>query len=389
MAVQLQAVSSLARGPQIEPSLLSNMQEQPSILVVDDENGPRQALRMLLKEDYNVQVVEDVDSALEVLERTPIELVITDVRMPKRTGVDLLREAKKKHPDIQVIVLTGYGQLETAVKAVEFGAFSYMEKPFDNDAMLDMVRAGIEKFRDERDRRAFENLALEANRFETMGRVVSGMMHDLGSPLTVINSQIDLVSMDPQRQDVEGRLTIMRQQVEHCGQLVRATMDFMRNDADSLRRHKMNDVIATCLQVAGPQLRDYCVQTETELADDLPLVSGHMVLMRQAMMNLIMNACHAQDGQEPERIIRISTWQEDGYVAVGVADNGTGIAEHLAGKVFETFYTTKGENGTGLGLSVVRNVMRKHGGSVSLETASPARGTLRGACFVLRFPVTA
>ena len=102
------------------------------VLVVDDENGPRQALRMLLKEQYEVFLAPDVPAALDIVDREPIDLVITDLRMPKRSGVELLREVKAAHPDVQVLIVTGYGQLETAMKAVEYGAFAYFEKPYDN-----------------------------------------------------------------------------------------------------------------------------------------------------------------------------------------------------------------------------------------------------------------
>ncbi len=382
MAAQLTMVRPPEFAVELDGGPLTVTADRPQILVVDDENGPRQALRMLLKEEYAVHLAEDVDSAIAILKQKPIELVITDVRMPKRSGVDLLREVKQSQPDLQVIVLTGYGQLETAVKAVEYGAFSYMEKPFDNDAMLDMVRAGLEKYREERDRRALEFLALEANRCETVGRVISGMMHDLGSPLTVLSSQIDLLSMDPSRSDTTGRLEVMRQQVDHCSDLVRSTMDFMRSEPEVFRRHSINDVVSSCLEVARPQLREHKVKIVSDFGTDLPAVSGHLVSMRQAILNLITNACHALDSKPSDRVITINTQRVDGAVVVSVADNGPGIPESIGNKVFDTFFTTKGKAGTGLGLSVVRNVMRKHSGFASLE--SPAEG---GARFVLRFPV--
>ena len=153
----------------------------PHILVVDDEHGPRQALRMLLKEDFEVHLAEGAEAALEILKSTPIELVITDVNMPKITGVELLREIKAISIDIQVIILTGFGQLETAMKAVEYGAFAYMEKPFDNQVMIDLVQSGRRKYRVERERRTFEKLALEADRFETLGRIVSGIYAEVAT----------------------------------------------------------------------------------------------------------------------------------------------------------------------------------------------------------------
>ncbi len=353
----------------------------PHVLVVDDENGPRQALRMLLKEDYTVHLAPNVPSAIDILHQAPIELVITDLRMPKQTGVDLLRETKALRPEIQVIILTGYGQLETAVKAVEYGAFTYMEKPFDNAVMLDMVHAGLERYREERDRRALEQLALEANRFETLGRVVTGMMHDLGTPLTVLGSQLEMLTMTPGRDDVPQRLATMQTQVRHCNEMVRSTMNFIRSNTQGACALRLNAVIDACMEVAAPLFREDKVEPVLHLDAGLPEISGDLVSLRQAVLNLLANACQAMETWEGTREIHLSSRAADGGVCLTIEDTGPGVPPALRERIFETFFTTKGKSGTGLGLSVVRNVMHRHGGAVRLE-----RGELGGAKFALYFP---
>lgn len=355
---------------------------RPSILIVDDENGPRQALRMLLKEDYSIFLAADVDEALAILEREPVALIISDVRMPRRSGVDLLREAKERCPDIQVILLTGYGQLETAVKALEYGAFTYLEKPFDNEAMLEMVRAGLEKYREEKDRRALEVLAFGANRFEILGRVVSGIMHDLGSPLTVLSSQLEILVKDPAMVGAMDRLRMMQTQVQHCNDMVRSTMNFLRRQDECFARMRLNSVIESCMEIARPLLRSARAECVIELGEDLPPIEGDMVLLRQAVLNLVSNACQAMETQDGPRTIWLRTWTDKGGVHLSVEDNGPGVPEAARARIFDTFYTTKGGKGTGLGLAVVKNVMRRHGGTVKL-----ANGRGRGACFVLSFPI--
>ncbi len=358
---------------------------KPVVLVVDDENGPRQALRMLLKEDYAVLLAPDVPSALAIIndqpENQPIDLIITDIRMPRQTGVDLLRMVKQQNPDIQVIILTGYGQLETATKAVEYGAFAYLEKPFDNDKMLSYVSAALERRAQEKERRSLEYLALEANRFETLGRVVSGMMHDLGTPLSVLGSSIELLMLNPDREGLESRLQMMQNQVKHCNDLFRSTMGFLRNQPGESMPFCLNDMIQSCLQVAQPVLRKQMVRVQCDLQEGAPLCRGDMVLMRQALLNLITNACSAMEGQEEPQELRITTTVENGEVSLSVRDTGPGVPEFIRQQIFETFFTTKGEKGTGLGLAVVKHVMRRHGGSVQLMDTSG-----RGAEFVIRFP---
>lgn len=351
------------------------------ILVVDDENGPRQALRMLLKEDYEVHLASDVATALAVLESETIDLVITDIRMPRQSGVDLLRIIKEKRPEVQVIILTGYAHLETAMKAVEFGAFVYLEKPFDNNAMLTYVHAGLDKTRQERERRVMERLAIEANRFETFGRLVSGVMHDMGSPLSVIGAMIEMLIETPGRDDSVDRLKVMQTQVRHCNEMVKSAMNVLRQESQGKTMFSLNSVVETCLNFSQPVMRACRVDARAELEMNLGSCLGDLLLVRQAVLNLIANACQAMKEWEEPRELILRTWMEDNQVCLGVEDTGPGIPREFRERVFEAFFTTKGAQGTGLGLAVVRNAMKQHQGSVTLEERPG-----RGACFVLRFP---
>lgn len=353
------------------------------VLVVDDENGPRQSLRMLLKELYDIRLASGVDAAYRILDEEPVELVITDIRMPGGSGLDLLRRVRQTHPEVQVILLTGYGQLDTAMEAIEFGACAYLEKPFDNNVLLEKVDAALEKGRAERERRAMERLALQANRFETVGRLVSGTMHDLGSPLSVIGSHLDLVLSERMPEAAQRRLETMRQQVQHCNELVRSTMNFLRQSPDSRTLFTLNAVVSSCLDVARPLLGRGRTELSVELEPELAPCLGELVLVRQAILNLVTNSCQAMHRQGPPRRITIRTWEARPWVSVSVEDTGPGIADADAQRIFDTLFTTKAEQGTGLGLAVVRHVMERHGGTVHVET--PSSG---GARFVLRFPAS-
>ncbi len=355
--------------------------KRPRILVVDDENGPRQALRLLLKEEYEVRLAVDVIAALQIVDENDIDLVITDLRMPRETGVDLLKQLKEAYPDVEVIILTGYGELETAMKAVEYGAFAYLEKPFDSNTMLQQVHAGLEKHRRELERRRLERLALEANRFDTLGRAVSGMLHDLGTPLSVIGGNIDMIIHNPTDPDVATRLTTMKSQVRHCTDIIRSTMSFLRDQPSRQTLFSLNDVVASCLEVAQPLLRRQRVAVTRDTPVDIPCCTGDFVLVRQAVLNLITNACHAMKDQDEPRDLAVSTWAEGDRACLSVADTGPGIPEASREKVFDTFFTTKGDEGTGLGLAVVKYVMRRHEGNVTLRNSPDG-----GALFILEFP---
>ena len=370
-----------ARGFWEECRLDRGMGARPRILVVDDENGPRQALRMLLKEGHEVRLASSVAAALAILGHELVDLVITDIRMPQESGMALLERIRDDYPDTQVIILTGYAQLDTAIQAVEYGACAYVEKPFDSETMLTYVRAGLEKHRQDQQRRAQEFLAIEANRFETIGRLVSGMIHDLGTPLTVIGSNIELIMSDPSRTDISERLKTINSQAMHCNEMVRAAMNFLRSDCMSLGPFCVNNVVETCLKVAQPLLRRQGIRVTTQIVPEMDSSVGEVVLIRQAVLNLITNACHAMEDEKGPKVLTIKTWNEERGACLSIQDTGPGIPAKNRAKIFDPFFTTKGKMGTGLGLAVVKNVMERHNSTIALADHSG-----KGALFILRFP---
>ncbi len=116
------------------------------ILVVDDEEGMREFLGILLqKEGYRVQTAQSGQEALVRLGKERFDLVITDLKMPKMSGIELLNRIKEKDPDVGVVLITAYASTETAVDAMKGGAFDYIAKPFDVEEMKEVVRGALKK----------------------------------------------------------------------------------------------------------------------------------------------------------------------------------------------------------------------------------------------------
>ena len=123
------------------------MDSKENILVIDDELAPRQSVMMVLKDDYNVSTAAGAYEGLEYMSQHSVDLVVMDVRMPEMDGITALQEIKKRHSDIEVILLTAYANLDTVRDAILCGAFDYLIKPFDKDELLLLVKKGLEKRR--------------------------------------------------------------------------------------------------------------------------------------------------------------------------------------------------------------------------------------------------
>ncbi len=177
---------------------MSTMQPEPIIYVIDDDDAVRQSLEFLLKTaGVKVRSFESGQAFLDVLSDIKSGCVLTDVRMPEITGIDVLKKIKEVNPDLPVIVITGHGDIALAVEAMKLGAVDFLEKPFDDDLLLGAVKTAVSRDADTGKRKAeiagiHDKLAALSNRERqvleglVVGHANKTIAFDLGiSPRTV------------------------------------------------------------------------------------------------------------------------------------------------------------------------------------------------------------
>ncbi len=120
------------------------MEDRKSIMIVDDELGPRESLRMILKPSYEVYTADDGRAALELLKERPVDLMTLDLKMPGLSGMEVLEQIRESNEDVMVIIVTGYGTFRSAVEAIRFNVFDYISKPFNVQEILSVVKRCLE-----------------------------------------------------------------------------------------------------------------------------------------------------------------------------------------------------------------------------------------------------
>ena len=119
--------------------------DKPSVLVVDDETGPRDALKVILRPFFTIHSADNARSALQVLKERRIDLITLDQKLPDRQGIDLLQDIKQDYADIEVIIITGYGSLKSAMEGIRYGAAGYLLKPFNVTELITLINQTLEK----------------------------------------------------------------------------------------------------------------------------------------------------------------------------------------------------------------------------------------------------
>lgn len=125
----------------------THSQTKPTILVVDDEAGPRDALKIILRPFFDIRSAENAKAALDVLASHPVDLITLDQKLPDRQGFDLLQDIKRSHADVEVIIITGYGSLKSAMEGIRQGAAGYLLKPFNVTELISLINQTLQKKR--------------------------------------------------------------------------------------------------------------------------------------------------------------------------------------------------------------------------------------------------
>ncbi len=379
--------------------------ELPQILVIDDEVGPRESLRMLLKPNYQVHTADCVETGIRLLREKHPDAIVMDIRMPGTTGIDGLRRIREIDPNLSVIMLTGFGALETAQEALRLGANDYINKPFDAREMQEVIGRNVERTRVHRssenaaaeikelNNRLLQELA-QKERLASLGQASAEFVHDLGNPLTIVWGYVQLLAKKlEQSENSNGsgggpsgvssakELNIIEQNVRLCRELLTMWQSYGSVEAAPPKPISVSEIVREVVKGVGAMTAQNGVKLTSDICDDPCTLLGDPVQVTRAIQNVLINAVQAS--AETNGSVTLSCTRKDFYVDVRVEDTGHGITPEQIAKIFDPYFTTKqGKSGTGLGLYITKKVVEDHNGSIKVDS-TPGVGTT----FTIRLPL--
>lgn len=389
-----------------------------TLLVVDDEEGPRQSLRLIFEDLYNVLLAENGHQAVELARRRPIDAAVIDIRMAGMSGIELLKQLKAIDAGLEVTILTAYAALETARQALRLGATDYLTKPFDLHAIRETVAKMMERRalyqRTQSTVHRLQDLEKEVQQLRDRGdllhdrgAIYGDVFHDINKPLTVIVGILSLLNRrlsgverleGAEMAQVRERLQTLNRQADNVIEVIQRYLGFLREDDGDSSTVSVNQVFQDLREL----LRVYPGAQNREISflflpgDTIAKVNSTDLL--QILLNLTVNALQATPDS---RLIEVAAcisdqplgtelWQDgptrrfvrspafgDGspLIVISVRDQGQGIAAEIVHKIFDSPVTTKPRGrGTGLGLTIVKRLVLLNRGALALQT-TPGAGT--------------
>ena len=392
------------------------------ILVVDDDRGERELFsRVLKKEGYEVKSAASGREALEKVGKESFNLVLADIRMPRMSGIHLLKEIKKLKPEVVVIMITAYAAVETAIQALRQGAYDYITKPLEdideigfrvrralerqslgeeNKRLVEELKAAVKELSnhkrklehkvvvgeekmeqtDEDLRKTYRELKkayadLEANieemkrleRLAAMGEFSAKIVHEIKNPLTSIDGFIQLLPAKYDSPEFRDKfIETTTREVERLKNFTDRMLKFARPPEPVLKPENVNEIIESTLTSAQDRASKQKAKITKKLKPDLPEAMVDAESIREVLVNLINNALEAMpEGGELTISTKLGAKKE--FLEVELRDTGCGIVKENIPKIFEPFFTTKSK-GSGLGLAICQGIIEKHNGRIEVKS---------------------
>jgi two-component system NtrC family sensor kinase len=375
------------------------------LLIVDDEPVILQILSAVFEDEpWRVTTAASGAEALRVMNQDPVDILLTDKNLPDISGLELLKAARQLNDLSEVIIITGYASLETALTALELDAFDYVLKPLNN--VFEIVRkvqraaekqsfaienrrlikelseknAALERALEET--RQLQSELIQSEKLAGIGTLASGIAHEVSSPLfgilglgEAILEEDDMDTIREHASDIVEYSNTIRDIVVELSSYSRAS------SSEYLTTVELSRVIEDAVRLVNRSISCEGVTFELNVRDNL-YVNARTSEVQQIFVNLVKNAVEAILEAGDAGTIKVESGREHGIVWVRVADDGPGIPEDTQGLVFDPFYTTKAPGkGTGLGLNIVYRIVTKYQGHISVQSRQG-----EGTVFKLTFP---
>ena len=371
-----------------------------TVLLVDDEKDICDVLNISLADlGYTVFTAQSGVQALQILREVNPPVVLTDIRMPFMDGIELLRVIKNENPDTEVIMLTGHGDMDLAIKSLKLQATDFITKPIKDEVLEIALKRAHERISMKRQLKAYtENLEelvreksaklVMAERMAAVGETIAGLSHaikniagGLEGGTFVLEKGMELDNKDYIHQGWEA----VRVNFEKIRDLSVDLLNYAKFSELNCSLCNPNQPAKEAMALMRHSAEEHGIDLKLDLSRDLEAILLDSDAIQHCLVNLITNAIEATPSGDPagkrKEVFLMTTKPEDWGVEYQVVDNGCGMERDVKEKVFNTFVSTKGATGTGIGLMLTKKVIDAHGGVIEFESEVNV-----GTSFSVRLP---
>jgi signal transduction histidine kinase len=352
------------------------------VLLIEDSDDDAQMILRELRRGGFAPTARRVDDAasLRAALAEPWDVILCDYSLPGFGALQAFAIAGEGGRDVPFLLVSGTIGEEAAVEAMRAGVHDFVLK----DRLARLVPAISRELTEASHRaslRRAEAALLRAEKLRALGQMAAGIAHDFKNLLNPLGLHLEIVDRALRKANVErpDAIAVMRDIIRRGAETIDRLRTFSRLDPEPVAEHiDLAAAAREAVELVRPRLEAHpAISLHTDLAET-GTVRGHTADAIGAIVNLLVNAA---DACGDRGTIAVRTGGDERAAWVEVADDGPGMTPDVEVRVFEPFFSTKGEQGTGLGLANVFATVQRHGGEIQLDTAPG-----RGARFTMTFP---
>lgn len=366
----------------------SQQNREWAVLLVDDEEDIRDVIGMSLEDmGYRVLLAENGRQALQIYREQQPPIVMTDIKMPIMDGIELLQRIKRENPNAEVVMITGHGDMDLAVRSLKHEATDFITKPINVDALeialkrvcdRIVMRRQLKEYTESLEALVREKIELQ-DHLSSLGLMIGSISHGIKGLLTGLDGGMYLVesgfTKDNQEQIREGWETV-KLMVERIRKMILNILFYAKERDLNWERVNVLRFIEELASVMRPKIEEAGIEficRVDETVGDIEIDPGYV---HSALMNIIENAVDAcqRDPDKSNHRIECEVRQDPEHICFEVCDNGVGMDPETVSKLFTPFFSSKGRGGTGLGLFISHKVIQQHGGTIQVKSI-PGRGS--------------
>jgi signal transduction histidine kinase len=371
-----------------------------SILLVDDEEGIRKVLSISLEDSgYRVSTAQNGEEALRIFRQIQPQIVLTDIKMPGMDGIELLQRIKQESPDTEVIMITGHGEMELAIRSLKHEATDFITKPVHDEALEIALKRARERITMRHALQQYttnlEQLVrdktsqlLEAERLAAVGQTVADLAHAIKNITGGLKGGVFVVEkgfeLDNRQYLLQG-WEMVKSNVEKIANMALDLLNYSKEREPDYELCDPNRPAQEVCELMASRCRECSVILKWDLEPGLSPCWLDREGIHRCLLNLVTNAVDACKDREDAAAggeVVVRSRSVDGWaVEYQVEDNGCGMDAETRSKIFQRFFSTKGSKGTGLGLMITRKIVNEHGGTIDVDSE-----TGRGTKFCIRLP---
>ena len=408
------------------------------ILLVEDDEDDAFLINQLIS-DLIISPPPEIihahspNSCLEFLQKNNFDICLFDFRLGEMDGIDLIQLVRSKGLNCPIILLTGQGDQEIAVKAMKAGAIDYLVKSkLTSQSLETAMRYAVHLYNEEVRRKTTEeellksnselllanselqismqklqhaqNQILRSDKLASIGRLAAGVCHEILNPMNIISGHAQSLKMDrPEDYVLIEDLNSILDEIGRVEKILSGLLKFSRKENIEIKEVDIHENLNSVLAIIEKDLNNNLIKVVKKFSSGIPLINLDADRMRQVFLNIINNAKYAMNKggtlsistfkfnenisksrRKTDIIVQDSLVNNSSisYCRIIFSDTGTGIKKEDLSKLFDPFFTTKPEDkGTGLGLSVCHTIVEKHGGSIEIESELGV-----GSSFIIDLP---